>query len=164
MEDVVHPSMIAFHYWREWSRARGRNDWDFMYAMSAEGSALREQLGARDAFAERCRRRDRGVPGLRDGQLRMIRLDGPDVAQLFRVVGVDDRTQRSLTVERWFMLRGADNWFIHAVDELEKDRAEAMGAISPSWFDAVQIPEGFVSRSAFEAENAQSSDVGAEII
>lgn len=150
--------MIAFHYWREWIRARDRNDWDFMYQMSAEGSPLRAQLGEREAFPELCRRRERSVPGLRDGELRKIRLDGPDVAQMFRVVGLDDRTVREVTIERWFMLRGADNWFVHAVDEIRKERTEAMTSIELDWFEAVQIPEGFVSRTQREEELASQTD------
>lgn len=154
VENVVHPDMIAFHYWREWFRARDRNDWPFMYAMTDENSPLRAQLGAPESFPERCRRRDREVPGLRDGELRKIRLDGPDVAQMYRVVGLEDRTQRELTVERWFMLRGPRGWNMIAVEEVRKSRAEAMESIPADWFDPIEIPEGFVGRSELEAQAA----------
>lgn len=161
VQHVVSPDMIAFHYWREWFRARDRNDWDFMYAMSAEDSPLRAQLGERESFAELCRRRERSVPGLRDGELRKIRLDGPDVAQMFRVVGLDDRTQREVTIERWFMLRGPLGWNMIAVDEVRKGRTEATQSIPADWFEPIVLPEGFVGRSEREAEAAALPDLTA---
>lgn len=156
VEDVVTPDMIAYHYWREWFAARDRNDWLFMYDMSAEDSPLRRQLGDRDAFAERCRRRDRDVPGLRPGNLQKIRLDGPDVAQVLRVVGLEDRTRREIVIERWFMLRAEAGWSMIAVDQVTCPR-DADVAISH--FDAIEIPEDFVGRSqAIEPSDDKDSD------
>lgn len=159
LDRVVHPDMIAYHYWREWLRARDRNDWDFMYQMVEEGSPLAQRLGERASFPELCRRRDKAVPGIREGELRKIRLDGPDVATLFRVVGNDDRTARDLTIERWTMFRGVRGWSIHAVDEIARPRAEAMGRIANDWFAAVATPEGFVSRTEFLAEQSKVEDI-----
>lgn len=151
--------MIAFHYWREWFRAKDRNDWAFMYSMVQEGSSLHETLGPLDGFAELCRRRDRTVPGLRDGHLRKIRLDGPDVASMYYAVGVDDRTQRDLTIERYLMLRGPRGWNIISVDEAKRPRADVMAGIDAAWFPPVVIPEGFVGRSEIEAQSAAMEDI-----
>lgn len=151
IEDVTTPDMIAYHYWREWFSARDRNDWLFMFDMSAEDSPLREKLGERDTFAERCRRRDRNVPGLRPGNLRKIRLDGPDVAQVLHVVGLNDRTRREVVVERWVMLRGAEGWNMYAVDEVTAPRD---ADVDISLFEALEIPEGFVGRSEHDAAAA----------
>lgn len=156
IEDVITPDMIAYHYWREWFSARDRNDWSFMFDMTTDESPLREQLGDRDSFAERCRRRDRGVPGLRPGNLQKIRLDGPDVAQVLRVVGLDDRTRREIVIERWFMLRGVEGWNMVAVDEVTCPRD---ADIDISHFEAIEIPEGFVGRSQnTEQPDAEESD------
>lgn len=161
VEAVVRPDMIAFHYWREWFRAKERNDWDFMYSMALEGSPLQAQLGDAEGFAERCRRRDRAVPGLRDGQLRKIRLDGPDVASMYYVVGVDDRTQRELVIERYLMLRGPRGWNMVSVDEAKHPRADVMASIDAAWFPAIVLPEDFVGRSTIEAASAAMEDVTA---
>ena len=159
LENVVYPDMIAFHYWREWLRARDRNDWDFMYQMAAEGSPLAARLGARDGFAELCRRRERAVPGIREGQLRKIRLDGADVATMYNVIGLDDRTTREVLVERWVMFRGNRGWSIYAVDELSKPRAEVLEGIQNDWFEPVVVPESIELRSAFLARQGEVEDV-----
>ena len=149
---VIRPDMIAYHYWREWFRARDRNDWDFMYEMSAEGSPLREQLGPRDAFPEACRRRQPFVPGLRDGELRRIRLEGPDEAHLIRVSGLDDRSRRTLDAERWLTLRSVDGWRVHQVDEISIPRDQLVDGLTLDLFPATTRPEGFVGRSTVVAE------------
>lgn len=159
LERVVFPDMIAFHYWREWIRARDRNDWDFMYQMVLEGSPLATRVGSRELFPELCRRREKAVPGLREGELRKIRLDGPDVATMFRVVGIEDRTTRDVIVERWTMLRGIRGWNMYAVDEVTKPRTEVLEHISNDWFAAVQVPEGFQLRSDFVASQAAVEDI-----
>lgn len=159
IENVVYPDMIAFHYWREWLRARDRNDWDFMYRMVLESSPLAERIGSQESFSELCRRRDKAVPGLRDGELRKIRLDGPDVATMYRVVGIDDRTTRDVTVERWVMLRGVRGWNMYAVDDLSRPRAEVLEGIQNDWFAPVVVPEGFVLRTDFVAQQGQSEDI-----
>lgn len=156
VENVIKPDMIAYHYWREWFRARDRNDWLFMYEMSGENSPLREQLGERDTFAERCRRRERTVPGLRPGNLQKIRLDGPDVAQVLRLVGMDDRARKDITVERWCMLRKASGWEMYAVDDVTRPRAEIEAGVSIDWFEPFVVPEGFVGRSESPEQEAEN--------
>lgn len=150
VENVIKPDMIAYHYWREWFRARDRNDWPFMYEMSGEGSPLRERLGDLEGFPERCRRRDRSVPGLRPGNLQKIRLDGPDVAQVLRVVGMDDRARKEITVERYCMLREQDGWQMYAVDDVTRPRSEVEEGVDVGWFETFVVPEGFVGRSEIE--------------
>lgn len=157
VENVLSPDMIAYHYWREWFRARDRNDWAFMYEMSGESSPLREQLGEEGTFAERCRRRDRAVPGLRSGDLQKIRLDGPDVAQVLRIVGLDDRTKKDVVIERWCMLRGANGWSMYAVDEISRPRDEVLAGVEIAWFEPLQPPADFVGRSEVLAEQANES-------
>lgn len=153
VENVLSPDMIAYHYWREWFRARDRNDWPFMYAMSGENSPLRAQLGEEETFGERCRRRDRAVPGLRPGDLQKIRLDGPDVAQVLRIVGLEDRTKKDITVERWCMLRGPEGWTMYAVDEVQRPRENVVENIDIAWFKPFSAPEGFVGRAQTLAAN-----------
>jgi len=162
VENVLSPDMIAYHYWREWFRARDRNDWAFMYHMSREDSPLRAQLGEEDSFAERCRRRDRAVPGLRPGDLQKIRLDGPDVAQVLRIVGLEDRTKKDVTVERWCMLRHEEGWSMHAVDEITRAREEVVESLDVAWFEPFVPPTDFVGRS--EALAARESSPASAII
>lgn len=159
-ENVLSPDMIAYHYWREWFRARDRNDWPFMYAMSGENSPLRKQLGEEETFSERCRRRDRSVPGLRPGDLQKIRLDGPDVAQVLRIVGLEDRTRKDITVERWCMLRAPEGWHMYAVDEVQRPREDVVENIDIAWFEPFKVPENFVGRED-APEIAQSEDATA---
>ncbi len=62
---VIKPDMIPYLFWKEWVRALERNDYLFIWDMTAEGSDIREQFGPRDEFAETCRRKLRPLPGMR---------------------------------------------------------------------------------------------------
>lgn len=160
-DSIFKPDMIAFHFWREWFRARDRNDWPLVYSMIAENTPLHQRVGTLENFHELCRRRDLSVPGLRDGELRKIRLDGPDVAQMYRVRGLDDRVQREVTVERWRMLRDMAGWAIYGVDEVTKQRDELREhGIDASWFDPFEIPEGFVGRDVQLKDAQDAIDAG----
>ncbi len=139
LDEVCKPDMIAYHFWREWFRARDRSDYDFMYAMSGEGSALRQALGPRDEFGEACRRRRDGIPGLSDGDLWRIRLDGPDLARVIRTCGHDDRSRSTYTAERWAMRRDEAGWRITQVDEIVLPRSDGREAASLESFAEIPI-------------------------
>lgn len=131
---ILKPDMIAYHFWREWPRALDRSDYDFLYAMIRDGSPLKAQVGEIDAFREGCRRRETHIPGLREGELRKIRLEGEDLAYVFRACGLDDRSGRDVLIERWQMRRDDAGWAFESVATVERPRAEVLEDIDSSWF------------------------------
>lgn len=151
LDDVCAPDMIAFHFWREWHRARERNDWAFMREMAGEDSPFLEKLGDEATFSERCRRRDDGTPGLRAGVLRRISLAGEDAAHMIEVVGADEYNARSYEVVRWYMLRGEGGWRLHDWHRAEVAPEELEAQLEVSAFPEVSQPDGFVGRSELGA-------------
>lgn len=125
VSDRITPDMIVYLFWREWRRALDRQDWPFVYDLSADGSALRTEYGVRDEFSEVCRRKLRPVPGIRDAELRRIRLNGPDEAHIVSMYDHRERSQRSFTAERWVALRDADaGWRVHRIDTVRFEKAD----------------------------------------
>lgn len=131
---VLKPDMIAYHFWREWPRAFERGDYDFLYAMIREQTPLHAQVGSIDEFREGCRRRTENVPGLRPGELRKIRLEGDDLAFIYRACGLDDRSGRDTLVERWRMRRDDAGWGFEEVISIERPRADVLEGIDTRWF------------------------------
>lgn len=125
VSDLIEPDMIAYLFWREWRRALDRQDWPFLFALSAEGSPLREAFGDEAEFPEVCRRKLRPIPGIRDAELRRIRLNGADEAHIVCVYDHRERSQRTFNAERWVMLRDADiGWRVHRIDEARFEKSE----------------------------------------
>jgi hypothetical protein len=155
VEEVCEPDMIAFHFWREWHEAKDRNDYNFMFEMTREGSELREQLEPRDKFPEACRRRENRIPGLRDGELMKISLAGPDVAHMFEVIKPRRQTSRNpWTIQRWYMLRGEQGWRLEALHDIEVAPDEVQEHLKTDAFPDVEPPEGFQGYSELEDEDA----------
>lgn len=122
---LIEPDMIAYLFWREWRRALERQDWPFVYDLSAVDSPLREAFGDRDEFPEVCRRKLRPIPGIRDAELRRIRLNGADEAHIVCVYDHRDRSQRTFSAERWVMVRHEDiGWRVHRIDEVTFTKAD----------------------------------------
>lgn len=142
VDAVIDRDMIAYHFWREWWKAKGRGDFDFIFELSAEGSSLRVAFGPRDEFSETCRRKLRPVPGLVEGELRRIRLHGDDEAYLINAVGLSTRERRSYTAERWFMLRGDAGWRVHQIDDITVSKEREPGDLTLADFPDVVFPDG----------------------
>ena len=142
VEAVIKPNMLAYFFWREWWKARDRGDFDFIYKLSAEGSKLREEFGAREEFPEVCRRKLRPVPGLAEGELRLIRLHGDSEAYLLNAIGLKERERRSYSVERWFMLRGEEGWRVHQIDTISVPKDKQPNELTLGDFPDVVFPEG----------------------
>lgn len=161
LDEVCKPDMIAYHFWREWHLAKERNDYGFMFEMTREGSALRQALGPEERFPEACRRREAHIPGLQEGELRTISLEGPDVAHMFEVVEPRRQTGKiPVTVRRWFMLRGPSGWRLESVDEQQVAVDEVPDALNKRAFAPVKPPEGFVgySESTVDEDDADAND------
>lgn len=157
VDEVCKPDMIAFHFWREWHQAKDRNDYEFLFEMTREGSAFREALGDQEAFPEACRRREDHIPGMKEGELLKISLEGPDVAHMFEVIRPSRQTGRKpVRVRRWYMLRSENGWRLDAIHELETPEADLDAALQTKAFPDVSPPEGFVTFS--EAAEAKSSE------
>ena len=142
IDAVVTSDMIAYHFWREWWKAKSRGDFDFIFTLSAEGSALREAFGPRDDFSEACRRKLRPVPGLGEGELRLIRLHGDSEAYLINAVGLKARERRTYSAERWFMLRGESGWRVHQIDEITVAKDREPPDLTLADFPEVSFPAG----------------------
>lgn len=139
---VVKPDMIAYHFWREWWKAKTRGDFEFIFEASAEGSTLRDAFGPRDEFPETCRRKLRPIDGLVEGELRRIRLHGEDEAYLINAIGLSARERRSYTAERWFMLRGEAGWRVHQIDSITVSKERPPAELTLGDFPDVVFPEG----------------------
>lgn len=150
---VIKPDMIPYLFWKEWVRALERNDYLFIWDMTADGSELRKQFGPRDEFAETCRRKLRPLPGMRDADLRRIRLNGADEAHVIQAYGVRERERQDFTVERWFMLRGETGWRVHRIDEGIFPKSRDVADVGVDDFPTPELPAWFPPmRDAREAE------------
>ena len=139
---VITDDMIAYHFWREWWKAKERGDFEFIFELSAEGSSLREAFGDRSDFSEACRRKLRPVPGISEGELRRIRLHGESEAYLINAIGLKARERRSYTAERWFMIRGEAGWRVHQIDEISVPKEREPSDLTLADFPEVSFPEG----------------------
>lgn len=146
---VVKPDMIAYKFYREWWKARSRGDFEFIYELSAEGSALREHFGDKASFYDVCRRKIRPVFGTTEGEVRKIRLHTEDEGYLFHCIDLDARERREYDVERWFMIRDPKiGWRVHAIDRITVSKDKAPNTLTLEDFPELTYPEGFTPANA----------------
>jgi len=149
--DVIRIDTIPYHFWKEWNRARERNDYLFMFDMTGKESPARAAFGERESFQDLCKRKLRPVPGLVEAELRKIRLEGENVAHVYSVRGYRERERRTYTVERWYLLRGPGGWRIHAIDEISRPKTTPLSPILVDEFPEVVHPDWFAE---FDAEHS----------
>ena len=136
--DVIRPKTIPYRFWKEWHRARERNDYDLLYDLSASGSPVREAFGERESFQETVRRMRSSLPGLRALGLYKLRLSGPDLVELIQAEEGVDRAQRFYRAERWVLLRHSEGLRVHQIDGIDVPVAQEPTDIAFDAFPAIQ--------------------------
>lgn len=168
---VVRPTTIPYRFWKEWSRALGRNDFLLLHDLTAEGSPIRESFGDRDGFMDRIRRQRGSVPGMRGLDLLRIRLEGPDVVHVLQVDLSPDRAERTFTAERWFLIRGEFGFRVHHIDRVEVPREREPSTVG--FEDFPEIPEALSALAPrerswrevlAEREKERDADAAAEAV
>ncbi len=106
---------IAFTFHKQWNKALATGDYDLVWDLTAEGSAIREAFGARDEFPSVARRRLRPLDGVVAGEVERTRIIDHDEALLLVIHGPEARSRRPYTAERWYLVRGELGWRLHDI-------------------------------------------------
>ncbi|MCB9531035.1 MAG: hypothetical protein H6698_01295 [Myxococcales bacterium] len=120
----IKSDTIVYRVWKEWWMAKERGDYEFIYGLTAPGSAARAEFGPAADFPTVCQRKLRRVLGVEQGDLRRIRFHSDDEAYLIHAIGLRARERRDYDAERWCLLRSERGWRVHQVDRITvtKDR------------------------------------------
>lgn len=150
VEDVIRPDMIPYLFWKEWSRARDRGDFPFLFRLVADEGPARELWGSDlEAFQEACRRSRSAIPGLAPAELFRIRLEGKDIAHLIQCRRHDERGTAQYEAERMLLLRSPEaGWRVQRIDRIEVAKETEPGAVRIEDFpDVGEIGREVVSAS-----------------
>jgi hypothetical protein len=138
---------IAFTFHKQWNKAIATGDYDLLWDLTAEGSAIRESFGSRDEFPSVARRRLRPLDGIVAGEVERTRIVDHDEALLLVVHGTDSRTKRPYTAERWYMVRGELGWRLHDIATSSHAADAPVGDISFDEFPSVTPPSWYAELS-----------------